>query len=63
MVILIIHIFLKNQIDTMIQLLNENPLHIWKNTRSRVLDNKIVINPHVKSRYVTGLNINKVLHL
>ena len=63
MVILIIHIFLKNQIDTMIQLLNENPLHIWKNTRSRVLDNKIVINPHVKSRYVTGLNINKVLQL
>ena len=63
MVILIIHIFLKNQIDTMIQLLNENPLHIWKNTRSRVLDNKIAINPHVKSRYVTGLNINKVLQL
>lgn len=40
-----------------------DPLHIWKNQRSRVLNNKIVVNPYKKSRYVTGLNINKVLNL
>ena len=75
--------FFKNQIDTIMQLINDfkdldmlneeisklpyifisDPLHIWKNQRSRVLDNKVVVNPHIKSRYVTGLNINKVLEL
>lgn len=54
---------LNEEISKLPYIFISDPLHIWKNQKSHVLDNKVVVNPHIKSRYVTGLNINNVLGL
>lgn len=54
---------LNERLDELDFLFITDPLHLWKNQRTRVLVNKIVVNPYKKSRSITGLDINKILNL
>lgn len=40
-----------------------NPFHLFKNGRSRILNNNIIINPYVESCFFNAAEINDVLNL
>ena len=40
-----------------------DPLHIFKNGRSRILNNKVIINPEIESQYINSEDINNILNL
>lgn len=42
---------------------NSNPLHLYKNGRSRILNNKVVINPYVNCAPINSKGINNEIKL
>lgn len=40
-----------------------DPLHIFKNGRSKIINNKVIINPEIPGNYIDNIKLNDILDL